>query len=181
MAGPGAVLRFWFEEIDPRSWFRKDPAIDALIRERFGRQTCLALEGGLDSWGETPEQGLALILLLDQFPRQIWRNEARAFAGDDRALALSSRAVERGWIAAEPQVDRRRFWLMPLMHQEDLAIQNLALPLFRRFTDERTSAFAERHRDQIARFGRFPQRNAALGRPATAEEEAFLRQPGTRF
>ncbi|MFZ9851195.1 MAG: DUF924 family protein, partial [Vulcanococcus sp.] len=106
---------------------------------------------------------------------------AQAFAGDGQALALSQRAVASGWVAAEPEQARRQFWLMPLMHAEDLAIQEAALPLFERFCDARTAAFARRHRDVIARFGRFPHRNAALGRASTAEELAFLQTPGSGF
>ena len=117
----------------------------------------------------------ALVLLLDQFPRQIWRDTAMAFAGDRQALAESWQAVERGWLEAEPEQARRQFWLMPLMHSEDLAVQEAALPLFERFADPRTADFARRHRDVIARFGRFPHRNAALGRLSAAGELlAFL-------
>ena len=104
-----------------------------------------------------------------------------AFAGDPQALALSQKAVELGWVAAEPEQARRQFWLMPLMHSEDLAVQDEALPLFDQFTDPRTVDFARRHRDVIARFGRFPHRNAALGRVSSAEELAFLQAPGSRF
>ena len=104
-----------------------------------------------------------------------------AFAGDPQALALSLRAVERGWLEAEPEQARRQFWLMPQMHAEDLAVQEAALPLFERFCDPRTADFARRHRDVIARFGRFPHRNAALGRVSGAEELAFLQTPGARF
>jgi uncharacterized protein (DUF924 family) len=104
-----------------------------------------------------------------------------AFAGDPQALAESLQAVERGWLEAEPEQARRQFWLMPLMHSEDLAVQEAALPLFERFADPRTGDFARRHRDVIARFGRFPHRNAALGRVSSAEELAFLQTPGSRF
>ena len=121
------------------------------------------------------------MLLLDQFPRQIWRDTAMAFSGDLQAVALSLRAVELGWLEAEPEQPRRQFWLMPLMHSEELAVQEVALPLFERFTDPHTADFARRHRDVIARFGRFPHRNAALGRVSSAEELAFLQTPGSRF
>lgn len=132
----------------------------------------------------TPENqhgGLALVLLLDQFPRQLWRESAMAFAGDGPALALSQRAVHWGWVEAEPEQPRRQFWLMPLMHSEELAAQDAALPLFRKFVDARTADFALRHRDVIAQFGRFPHRNAALGRVSSAEELAFLKTPGSGF
>ena len=178
---PATVLRFWFEEIPPSAWFRGGPEYDRTVRERFGRLSERALEGGLIPWADTPEGALALILVLDQFPRQIWRDQARAFAGDTRAQALTLKALEAGWVAAEPAPERRPFWLMPLMHSEDLALQDRGLPLFESLTDARTADFARRHREVIARFGRFPHRNRALGRTSTAEEQAFLQQPGSRF
>jgi uncharacterized protein (DUF924 family) len=175
------VLEFWFVQSRPRQWFAKDPAFDILVRERFLDLTRRAFSGELDTWGTQPAGGLALVLLLDQFPRQIWRDTAMAFAGDSQALALSLKAVELGWLEAEPEQARRQFWLMPLMHSEDLAVQEAALPLFERFSDPRTADFARRHRDVIARFGRFPHRNAVLGRLSSAEELAFLQTPGSRF
>ena len=177
----GEVLAFWFVETRPRQWFGKDAAFDALVRERFLGLTRHALTGDLDAWSAAATGGLALVLLLDQFPRQIWRDTAMAFAGDPQALPLSLQAVERGWLEAEPEQARRQFWLMPLMHSEDLAVQEAALPLFERFSDSRTADFARRHRDVIARFGRFPHRNALLGRVSSAEELSFLQTPGSRF
>ena len=175
------VLEFWFAETRPRQWFAKDPAFDALVSQRFQDLTRAALDGALSPWGQAPASALALVLLLDQFPRQIWRDTARAFAGDPQALALALGAVELGWLASESQPARRQFWLMPLMHSEELAVQEQALPLFAHFTDPRTADFARRHRDGIARFGRFPHRNAALGRVSSPEELAFLQTPGSSF
>ena len=175
------VLAFWFAETRWRQWFAKDPAFDALLRERFLGLTRRAIAGELDAWNAEPTGALALVLLLDQFPRQIWRDSAMAFAGDPQALALSLRAVELGWLEAEPEQTRRQFWLMPLMHSEDLAVQEAVVPLFEQLTDPRTADFARRHRDVIARFGRFPHRNAVLGRVSSAEELAFLQTPGSRF
>ena len=175
------VLRFWFEETVPRQWFAKDPAFDAQVRERFIGLTRQAIKGELAGWAAEPASALALVILLDQFPRQLWRDSAMAFAGDHQALALSQAAVARGWLAAEPDQARRQFWLMPQMHAEDLAVQEASLPLFARFTDARTADFARRHRDVIARFGRFPHRNAALGRTSSGEELAFLQTPGSGF
>jgi uncharacterized protein (DUF924 family) len=177
----GEVLAFWFVETRPRQWFAKDAAFDALVRDRFHGLTRLALAGDLDAWSAAATGALALVLLLDQFPRQIWRDTAMAFAGDPRALAESLQAVERGCLEAEPEQARRQFWLMPLMHSEDLAVQEAALPLFERFCDPRTAEFARRHRDVIARFRRFPHRNALMGRMSSAEELAFLQSPGSRF
>ena len=175
------MLRFWFEQSEPRQWFSKDPAFDGQVRERFLGLTRQAIQGQLSGWGGEPQSALALVLLLDQFPRQIWRGSAMAFGGDSQALALSQAAVERGWVAAEPDQAPRQFWLMPQMHSEELAVQEAALPLFEQFTDARTAEFARRHRDVIARFGRFPHRNAALGRVSSAQELAFLQTPGSGF
>ena len=175
------VLNFWFGETQPRQWFAKDPAFDDLMQQRFVRLSRRAIAAELDAWGVDETGGLALVLLLDQFPRQIWRDTALTFAGDPQAMTLSLRAVELGWLEAEPEHPRRQFWLMPLMHSEDLAVQEAALPLFERFSDPRTADFARRHRDVIARFQRFPHRNAALGRVSSAAELAFLQTPGSRF
>ena len=120
------VLDFWFVQSRLRQWFAKDPAFDALLRERFLGLTRRAIAGELDAWNEEPSRGLALVLLLDQFPRQFWRDTAMAFAGDLQALALSLMAVERGRLEAEDEQARREFWLMPLMHSEDLAEQEAA-------------------------------------------------------
>jgi len=175
------VLAFWFTETLPRQWFAKDPGFDALLRHRFLGLTRRAIAGDLDDWSTEPSGALALVLLLDQFPRQIWRDTAMAFAGDPQALAASLQAVELGWLEAELEQARRQFWLMPLMHSEDLAVQEAALLLFERFCDSQTADFARRHRDVITRFGRFPHRNASLGRPSSPEELAFLKAPGSRF
>ena len=175
------VLAFWFTETLPHQWFAKDRAFDDLVQQRFLRLTRRAIAGELDSWSAEPSLALALVLLLDQFPRQLWRDTAMAFAGDPQALALSQKAVKLGWVAAEPEQARRQFWLMPLMHSEELAVQDEALPLFDQFTDSRTVDVASRHRDVIVRFGRFPHRNAALGRVSSAAELAFLQTPGSRF
>jgi len=139
-----AVLNFWFNDTTPNQWFAKDPAFDALVRHHFLDLTRRAIAGELAPWSESPQHGLALLLLLDQFPRQLWRDSAMAFAGDTRALALSLQALDRGWVEAEPDQARRQFWLMPLMHSEQLAVQEASLPLFSQFVDERTADFALR-------------------------------------
>jgi uncharacterized protein (DUF924 family) len=176
-----AVLRFWFDTAAPKQWFGKDPEFDAEIRRRFMALAQRALAGQLCPWSDHPTTALALVLLLDQMPRQIWRGTPRAFAGDHAALALSLGATARGWVEQEAEQARRQFWLMPQMHSEDLPVQRAAVPLFERLCDPRTAAFARRHRDVIERFGRFPHRNAVLGRPSTVAELAFLQEPGSRF
>nr|WP_251701883.1 DUF924 family protein [Pseudomonas boanensis] len=171
-------------------WFGKQDSQDNEARQRFGSLVEAALEGGLGGWLEEPEGWLAVLLLLDQLPRMIFRDTPRAFAGDARAQLLVADGLARGreqQLAPIQQV----FILLVLEHAEDLASQESAMyrfdhllaradeserRLFEGFVD-----FAERHRQVIARFGRYPHRNAILGRPSTAEEIAFLQEPGSRF
>jgi uncharacterized protein (DUF924 family) len=173
-----AVLQFWFVACKPRQWFRRSRSFDALVQERFGELTAEAVAGGLSSWEGQQQGALALVLLLDQFSRQVWRDQAQAFSGDARALALSQRALKLGWIEAEPARVRRQFWLMPHLHSENLAVVEASVALFERYSDSATAAVARRHADWLRHFGRYPHRNAALGRISTAEEEDFLLQRG---
>ena len=174
------VLAFWFTETPPDSWFEKDPIFDARIERKFASTVKNALSGKLDHWANACAGSLALILLLDQFTRNIFRDSARAFSGDDIALALSLRCVERDYIA-HPDENWRRFMLMPMMHSEDLAIQEASLPLFQKYSNRLTYEYAVAHHDIIARFGRFPHRNVILGRPSTDDEHLFLTQPRSSF
>jgi uncharacterized protein (DUF924 family) len=174
------VLAFWFTEIPPEFWFKKDAEFDARIADQFEGIVKDALAGRCDHWANDSAGCLALILVLDQFTRNIFRGSARAFSGDDMALALSLRCVERDYIA-HPDENWRRFMLMPMMHSEDLAIQEASLPLFQTQTSKLIYDYAVAHRDIIARFGRFPHRNAILGRPSNEEEQLFLTQPGSSF
>lgn len=175
--GAEAVLNFWFNESKPRQWFRRSDAFDAVVRHRFGALAEQACTGGLGSWEAEPESALALVLVLDQFSRQIWRDQARAFSGDARALALSQRAVELGWIEAEPVRVRRQFWLMPQLHSECLEVVEASVALFDRYSDPATTAIARRHADLLRRFGRYPHRNLALGRRSTPPELELLQPP----
>lgn len=174
------VLNFWFVESGPAQWFRKDEAFDETIRERFGGLVEEALGGALEAWGDSDVGAVALILVLDQFTRNLFRGEGRSYAGDEKALALSLRVQARGtWTAMEGR--HKHFLLIPMMHSESLEIQERSLPLFKEHCGERVHDFGVRHRDIIARFGRFPHRNAALGRTSTPEEVAFLKEPGSSF
>jgi uncharacterized protein (DUF924 family) len=187
-----AVLDFWFLAPDNpghgqsrAEWFRKDDAFDAQIRERFGALIDTAIDGGLRDWAATPRGALALILLLDQFTRNVYRDTPRAFAGDPQALALAVALVQNGQDQQlEPTL--RAFVYMPFEHAEDLAMQARAVELFQLLAQSREGYesmldYAQRHQEVIARFGRFPHRNAILGRDSTPEELAFLQQPGSRF
>ena len=178
---PTAILHLWFEQSTPKQWFTKSPAFDALIAKRFGAAVEDALAGHLDTWREESDHCLALILLLDQFTRHIYRDTPKAFSGDDQALILSQKTVERDWLQSCSTLYKRKFMLMPMMHSEDIRVQQAALPLFEQFTDADTLRFARRHAEIIERFGRFPHRNAIVGRPSSTEELTFLREPASSF
>ena len=186
-----AVLDFWFGIAgspgygqERKEWFVKDAAFDAQIRDRFGALHARALAGELTEWEQAPRSAMALIILLDQFSRNMHRDTASSFAGDTRALALARRMVAQGWDAQFAPV-LRAFIYLPFEHSEDLAAQEQALELFGRLPDEPYLAgmfeWARKHHEVIRRFGRFPHRNAILGRISTPEEEVFLRRPGSRF
>lgn len=175
-----AVLRFWFEEIEPAQWWRKDAGFDALVRERFGALLERAARCELWAWRGTPEGRLAEVLVLDQFSRNAWRDTAQAFAQDPLALALAQEAVAGGHDLALPP-PRRAFLYMPYMHSESLAVHEEALRLFGQPELAFNLDFERRHQAIVARFGRYPHRNAVLGRSSTAEELDFLAQPGSSF
>ncbi len=176
----GEVLAFWFrgDPRDPR-WFRKDDAFDRDIRTRFLPLYERAARGELDAWREAPRSCLALIVVLDQFPRNMFRGSARAFATDPLALGAARHALARGW-DRELAPAERLFAYLPFEHSENLQDQELACDLMRDFDAEQRD-YALRHRDIIRRFGRFPHRNAALGRASTPEEIEFLKSPGSGF
>jgi uncharacterized protein (DUF924 family) len=186
-----AVLDFWFgapgsaERGKARAeWFRKDEKFDDEIRRRFGDTVAVALAGGFGDWCTTADGSLARILLLDQFTRNIFRGTPRAFAGDARALATAEDAVARGFDRALP-VYERWFMYMPFEHAESIDAQHRSLDLFgalaREMGDDDALAWARKHAEVIFRFGRYPHRNAILGRASTPEEEAYLREPGAGF
>ncbi len=174
------VCGFWFSaEVRP-GWWEKDADLDAEIRSCFEILYERAAAGGLADWEETARGALALVIVLDQFPRNMFRDSPRAFATDARARAVANRAVERGndqGLGAE----ERLFLYIPFEHSEDLADQDRAVALIETLGDQGFTDYAHRHRDIIARFGRFPHRNRILGRVSTPDEEAFLESPGSSF
>jgi uncharacterized protein (DUF924 family) len=196
---PEQVLSFWFGSLDEcgraddahiARWWRKDPAFDAEIAERFGDLHAAALRGEREGWLATPRGRLALIIVLDQFSRNMFRGSARAFEGDPRALEVARAGIERGddrTLAA----DERMFFYMPFMHSESIEAQDRCVALFAsceneldREAREHVSGarkFAELHREIVQRFGRFPHRNEVLGRQSTEKEREFLQQPGSSF
>jgi uncharacterized protein (DUF924 family) len=180
MAAPDDVLRFWFEEIQPAAWWKVDPAFDEAVRGRFGQLHEQAKRCELFAWRATPAGRLAEVIALDQFARNIHRGTAAAFAADPLALALAQEAVAAG-ADLQLDVERRAFLYMPYMHSESAAIHAAAEPLMRERAPRHTHDFELRHKAIIDRFGRYPHRNAILGRESTAEEVEFLKQPGSSF
>ena len=174
------ILHFWFEELDPKDWWRKDDALDATIAARFMPVYAALREGVPASWLESPQGVLAAILVLDQFPRNMFRDEPQAFATDAQALALAKQAIAAGLdMRLEPE--RRAFIYVPFQHVEDRADQARSVELFTALGQKLNLDFAIRHKEIIDRFGRFPHRNAILGRASTDEEREFLKQPGSSF
>lgn len=166
------VVSFW-QEAGPDRWFNKDAAFDQQIRERFLPTYESAAAGKLSSWEESAQGALALLILLDQFPRNMFRGDARAFTTDPLARAVAAGAIVRGFDSQVPN-DLRGFFYLPFEHSEDLADQERCIALHKAIGDLENLKWAEIHADIIRRFGRFPHRNAALGRITTPEEQAFL-------
>lgn len=174
------ILHFWFHELTPAQHFAQDAALDSAMRTRFGTTLEAAKRCELDTWRTNAEGRLAEILVLDQFSRNIRRGSREAFAQDAQALTLAQEMVAAGHDAALPPA-QRAFAYLPYMHSESPAIHARAMVLFDQPGLENNMKFEIHHRDIIARFGRYPHRNAVLGRASTAEEIAFLAQPGSSF
>ena len=179
-AMPQAILDFWFREIDPAQWWRVDPAFDALIRSRFLGLHRQAAAGELFAWRSTPSGRLAEIIVLDQFSRNLFRGAPGAFAQDGTALVLAQEAVAARAHEALAPVERG-FLFLPYMHSESRAIHVEAERLYREFALPENHEFELKHKRIVDRFGRYPHRNAILGRTSTAEEVEFLQQPGSSF
>lgn len=185
------VLAFWFGAPDSpafgrarREWFAKDDAFDGEIRSRFLALHAAAALGECDAWARSPRELLALVVVLDQFSRNLYRHDPRAFSQDERALSAAKILLDRGWDAGLLPVERQ-FAYLPFEHAEDLALQDRSVALFaslEAFEPTRgLTEWAEKHRVIIRRFGRFPHRNAVLGRESSPEEIAFLKEPGSSF
>lgn len=174
---PDEVVDFWFSERLRPLWFARDEALDREIAERFGPAVEAARAGALDAWRGSARGALALVILLDQFPRNLHRGSARAFASDARAREVAGAAIDAG-LDRGLSTEERQFLYMPFMHAEVIDAQQRSMRLFTELGDENTLDYARRHHDVIARFGRFPHRNAVLGRETTADEAAFLEEHG---
>ncbi|MDM0105637.1 DUF924 family protein [Variovorax sp. J22R24] len=169
------VARFW-RDAGPDRWFAKNDAFDAEFKSRFEAAHHAAATGVLDLWAADAEGVLALLVLLDQFPRNAWRGSGHMFATDGKALAIASAAVDAG-LDRQVEPALRPFFYLPFMHSESLADQERSIAL-NAALDANTQRFAVLHRDIVARFGRFPHRNEVLGRRTTAEEQKFLDEGG---
>ena len=187
----GEVLDFWFgREGDPEygqfrnEWFRKDPEFDARVTQQFADLYEEAAVGNLDGWRDDAESCLALVIVLDQFPRNMFRGDGRTHAEDDRALGASKYAVERA-LDRELPAFQRMFLYMPFMHSESVEDQRRSVELFERLAGEEGApdvvSYAVAHRDIVEQFGRFPHRNEILGRETTPEEAVFLTKEGSSF
>jgi len=179
---PADVIRFWCDDCTPEEWYQQSDDLDATIRTRFGEAVTAAQGGAFAAWEETAEGALALLILLDQFSRNIFRGDARSFAGDARARQVARKAIARDFDQAFP-MPRRQFFFMPLVHSESIGDQeDGVLFMAERLGEDRAKNLlhARAHREVIAQFGRFPFRNAALGRETTDEEQAFLDAGGYR-
>ncbi len=175
------ITAFWFAEAGPKDWFKKSDAFDAMIRQRF-EEAAIDIAASVSKaphlWEASPDSTLALIIVLDQFPRNMYRDTPAAFGWDAYALGVSERMIEKGWDLKIPQ-DRRSFAYMPFMHSERLSNQDRCVALMESRLDNETNVkHAVSHRNLIERFGRFPHRNAILGRASTPEEIEFLENGG---
>ena len=176
------ILNFWFDEIQPEQWFQKSDDFDRQIIDRFATDFDQAVQGKFDGWTDIAEGSLALIILLDQFSRNMFRDTPKAFSGDDKALAVARQSVEQGFDQTlEPS--KRSFMYLPFEHSEDMDDQKRCVELFEAMKEDHPLGYdyALRHMAVIEQFGRFPHRNAILGRENTDEEAVYLAQPGAGF
>ena len=179
MSDPVEVLEFWLHEVGPKGWYAGGDEIDGLCRERFGDLWQAALDGGLEHWVDGTVGTLAYLILTDQFPRNIHRGTALSFATDPQARAAARKALEAGWDIGSPEPERQ-FFYMPFEHSESAEDQALAVKLLgeRLSSDPEMGLHARVHQAVIQRYGRFPTRNAALGRVSTPQEQVYLDQGG---
>ncbi len=175
-----SVIDFWFNQLEQKQWFIKNTELDKLIRQKFEFLHLQASQGELEHWRQSPEGALAEIILLDQFSRNIYRDTAKAFAFDGLALVLAQEAIRKG-IDTQLSEQKRAFLYMPFMHSESKLIHQTAVELYTRLGNPVNLEFEIKHKKIIDRFNRYPHRNDILGRQSSAEEIAFLTQPGSAF
>ena len=176
------ILDFWFVETQPQQWFQVNEGFDALIAQRFGNAYERATSGALDDWQNNADGALALIILLDQFPRNMFRGTPKAFETDKKALVVAKFAISKG-LDQVHSVQKKRFLYLPFEHSENINDQRRCVELFEKIKDDAPMGheYALRHLDVIDKYGRFPHRNKVLGRDSSAEEEEYLAQEGSGF
>lgn len=177
---PNKILEFWFADENRKKWFWKSEEFDQTILQRFQEGYEQAMTGAYDVWQEQPTSCVALVILLDQFSRNMFRGTKRMYAADSKALSLTHYGIQQEYLNTLKQ-PLKKFLLMPLMHSESMKEQQLGIELFSQHCDERTLDAAQRHLAIVAQFGRFPHRNEVLQRQSTQEELEFLKTPGSRF
>ena len=180
MINSAMILNFWFRDCTPKMWFKKDIEFDQLIKNRFQKTLEYCLENEINKNPITKENCLSWIIVLDQFSRNIYRNQIESFAGDEKALKLSKIAIKKSFLKSNED-NYNSFFLMPFMHSEKLSDHEFSLPLFKKYTSEKTYNSAKRHKKVIETFSRFPHRNKILDRISTKSELEFLKLPGSRF
>lgn len=167
------VLNFWFSEIDSKLWFNSTAELDEQIKQRFESVYQAALSDKLDDWQKSPEGSLALVIVLDQFPLNMYRDKHQSFAGEVKARQVTKQAIDKRFDQSLSDKEKA-FLYLPLMHSEDLADQDLSVELFEKAGLEHNLRYAKHHREIVRKYGRFPHRNRILGRESTAEEIEYL-------
>ncbi|GLS24925.1 DUF924 family protein [Marinibactrum halimedae] len=175
-----SVLQFWFQELEPASWWKKDDQLDALIQQKFKSLHQQAIRNELFEWRSTAKGALAEVIVIDQFSRNIYRGKPESFAYDALALALSQQAIHQGFDQELPNVERS-FLYLPFMHSESAIIHKEAVKLYTALGNPQNLEFELKHKAIIDQFGRYPHRNTLLGRTSTEAEIEFLQQPGSSF
>ena len=174
------ILDFWFKECNPNMWFKKNQEFDNLIKKKFQKTFEYCLKNKINNNSIIRENYLSWIIVLDQFSRNIYRNQIRSFSGDEKALKLSKIAIKKGFLISNED-HYNSFFLMPFMHSEKLSDHQFSLPFFKKYTNKKTYDSAQRHKKVIETFSRFPHRNEILGRKSTKSELEFLKLPGSKF
>ena len=174
------IINFWFTECDPKIWFKKNLDFDNLIKRKFSRSIDISLKTSFEDVHVSSDTYLSHIIVLDQFTRNVFRNTYKSFSGDKKALKICKSAIAKGFVNHINDY-YNSFFLMPLMHSENILDHELGIPLFKKYTNDNTYKFAKKHKEIIYAFGRFPHRNKIINRKSTDEEIYFLKLPGSRF
>ncbi|MDH5378633.1 MAG: DUF924 domain-containing protein [Gammaproteobacteria bacterium] len=173
---PEEILSFWFSKLVSKHWFNSTPELDSVIKERFEEAYSAALAGKLDHWLESPESALALVIILDQFPLNMYRGEARSFESENKAVEVALKSISQQH-HLKIDKDKVGFLVLPFMHSESMKMQDVSVKLFTQLGLDENLRYAEHHRKIVENYGRFPHRNEILGRASTPEEIKYLNSP----